>query len=59
MNVLNAVVQMCIVPLKIEAEAVEEDLGEAEVDCADEGGIVRIVPPQRKRRRFRLNKEAS
>lgn len=56
MNVLNAVVQMCIDPLRIEAEAVEEDLGEAEVDCADGGGIVQIVHLKRKTRRFRLNK---
>ena len=59
MNALNAVVQMCIDPLTIEAMAVEEDLGEAEVDCAKGGGIVQIVPLQRKTGRFRLKEEAS
>jgi hypothetical protein len=57
-NVLNAVVQRFIDPWTIEAEAVEEDLGQAEVDCAKGGGIVQIVPLQRKTGRFRLRKEA-
>ena len=56
-NVLNAVDQMCTDPLKIEAVAVEVDLGKAEADCGKGGGIVQIVHLQRKRRRFRLNKE--
>ena len=59
MNVRNAVLQMCIDPWKIEAVAVEEDLGEAEVDCAKGGGIVQIVPLQRKTGRVRLKEEAS
>ena len=54
MNVLNAVVQMCIDPLTIEAVAVEEDQGEAEVNFADGGGIVQIVPLRRKTRQPRL-----
>ncbi len=58
-NVLNAVVQMCIDPWTIEAVAVEEDLGEAKVDCAKGGEIVQIVPLQGKTRRFHLKEEAS
>ena len=37
MNVLNAMVQVCIDPWTIEAVDVEEDLDEAEVDCAKGG----------------------
>ena len=58
-NVLNAVVQRFIDPWTIEAVAAEEALGGAEVDCAKGGETVQIVPLQRKRRRFRLRKEAS
>ena len=50
---------MCIDPWTIVAVAVEGDLGEAEVDCAKGGGIVQIVPLQRKTGRFRLKEEAS
>ncbi len=47
---------MCTDPLKIGAVAVEEDLVEAEVNFADEGGTVQIVPLQGKTRRLRLKK---